>query len=245
MQHEKRWALEVVAVQLALSRSALRTSPDEIQGVLDVLKSCGIVPNRVNPFLLTSIGASDLAATWRMNRTASCWSIEITFGCPAIQELTFRKPEGWFRTHVGSLVCALARPLFPSRVRLSLRHAHLLRAGHELQQFNGILHKALLDRSVDIWNSADGIAGVPLEEFALDKETRVACRHGFTLASGAGALAYLLDTEISREDVSLADSARLLDVIDAMHRDHRSVLRTSLTEDALHVIDWKALPELA
>jgi len=133
----------------------------------------------------------------------------------------------------------------PSRTRVGLRHTHLLRLGENVQAYGRTLRKTIFDRSVNILDDDDGIAGIPSIEFSIDDATRIICRHGFTLTSSRGdALAYLLDTDIYREDVSFVDSAQLLDVIDGIHQDHLRVIRTCLTDEALHVIDWTALPEL-
>jgi hypothetical protein len=245
MSQQSRCRLEVVVVQLCVSSPTILVSHNDVERVLDVLETFRIADECENPFSLQTIGPNARPATWQTVSEAGRWTVKIAYHSSTIRTITSCEPGGAFAKHLHALLGALGVALCASRTRVGLRHSYLLRLGENVHAYGRVLRETLFDRSVKTWDDDDGIAGIPSIEFSLDEATSIICRHGFTLTSSKGdALAYLLETDIYRDDVNLNDSARLLDAIDGIHQDHLRVIRTCLSDEALQVIDWTALPEL-
>jgi len=245
MAQQSRRPLEVVDVQLCVSRPTILISRDDVERVMEVLETFRIADKCENPFSLQPNGPDERSATWQVVSDAGRWAVKIAHNAATIQTITSRQPEGAFAKHLHALLGALGVAMCASQTRVGLRHTYLIRLGESVQAYGTALRETLFERSVKTWDDDDGIAGIPSVEFSLDEATRITCRHGFTMTSSKGdPLAYLLETDIYRDDVSLVDSAHLLDAIDGMRQDHLRVIRTCLSDEALHVIDWTALPEL-
>jgi hypothetical protein len=244
MSQESRRLLEVVAVRLYVCRPSILVGDDDVRRVLHVLESFKIVQERGNPFSLKTVGASAPPVTWQMASDCGRWDLTITFRASAIRTITHAEPEGTFRRYLLAILGALGRAMSASSTRVGLRNIHLLRLGEDVRAYRRVLREKPFDESANAWADDDGLAGIPSKDFSLDGATRVICRHGFTLTSSQGdGLAYLLDTEIFHDDVNLVDSAPLCDAMNRVHDGHLCVIRTALTDEALHAIDWAALSE--
>ena len=118
--------------------------------------------------------------------------------------------------------------------RVGLRYVDSFRLGNESSSYRSVIVESLLG---PILHPAFGNSVTATQQqfsFALDDSVRATIRHGlFPNSSREDLSAYLLDTDIYREDLMRLDSDAVLHLIDDMHEDHLRVFRACLTDAGL------------
>lgn len=232
--------LVLVASEIYVLHPATDITEQQVHNALEALRSVDSRRDRNNRVTIERIATESRGATWQLKSDDENWIMRIGPNGSMLKATVYCDPQGASRARFGALVRALDPVLHPLwRTRLGLRYTHHVRAGGDVRAYGAIIRKPLLERSAIAWHDADRIATVPETRVSLDDAVRVIFRRGFTLAPAGGyELMFLFDTDIYREDVSRADSAELLKMVDGMHQDHIRVLRTCLTDEALASMFW-------
>ncbi len=171
---------------------------------------------------------------WKLAGRNSMWEATVRAETYSLQGNTECFRGGALRARFEALSLAIAQAFGPDALtRVEARYVYTILLGHNRLAAAELVRDPLLAQSNASSQPAleDAAAEV---RFPLDGSIWVTCRHG--LSRSVFAYTYVVDSEICRADVTRFETATLLEAIDGMHHDHRRVLRSCLTENAVDAL---------